>query len=207
MEPGQELAILRDSRRHREAREAAAAIDIGRVHLAARAAGLNEWLSSANRYTMTSIDSAVTTALRMPFPSPAIQALRAEAGFPEGVRTNGASGKWSLAVGKEFADGNHLDTGVRLVCAKRPPGSKDYSLRVPLDITVPRGNLETARTRPDRISVWIGEGELPHHHVFQTEDAQGLLIVAQKFVDILRSGQAAELTTPPRGARRLFGRT
>ncbi len=188
--PGNEVVVAVTSESYDGARTAAAAVGFEDLHLVAREAGLDDWVSRTNRQTIQAIGGDVTSALRMPFPSPTTAAFRESAGFSEGVSTEAGTNRWSLAIASSFDPDQPHDIGVQLVNIKPKPGDRGDSLRIPLDIAVL--NFDTIYTRPDRLQVQVGERQLPGHHVFAGEDAQRLVVVAHRFVQLLSSGQAAE---------------
>jgi hypothetical protein len=201
-----EVVLAEGQEQYRAAKEAAAAISLAQLNLAARAAGFYEWLISANRWNLKHTQDDVAEALSMPYPSPVTQALRAELGFPSGVVTVGDS-EWSLSVGDKDP-AQPYDTGVRLVAVRRPSDSNEYTLSVPLDIAIPSYNLRETINRPDRVKVQIGERQLPGYHGFTGSDAQRLLFVTSRFLTLLSSGEAAGLIAPSEDTRprRLLGR-
>lgn len=207
--PGHELTVISDRGTYEGAREAASELSVGQMHLAAEQAGFNEWLAMANSYALNNLGAETSEALRMPFPSPFTQAWRAEAGYTGGVATDDKSA-WSLGIGDDIPT-EEFDTGVRLVCVKNTPDKT--SLRFPLDIVVPIYAYRQTITgeRPDKIVVHIGDRQLPSYSSFSAEQAQRLLIVGARFMNLLASGEAASLQRviepPQRGLKRMLGRS
>lgn len=188
------------------AREAAASLNSEQTRLAAVQAGFAEWIRGADYYPFSRIEEGVEDALAMPIPSPFMERWRAAAGFVLGTTTTGRS-RWTLGVAEDLTDtAGQYDTGVRLVICQRPAGSREHTLRLPLDITLPTSTLQRIQSRPDRVSVRIGERQIPDEVSFRTADAQRLLLVAHNFLRILGSGEATTLTPPPRRSPILLGR-
>lgn len=200
--PSNELVLAGGGDEWRQAQEAATGMSIGQMHLAARAAGLTDWLFLVPDYKMSAIGSKTSEALRMPFPSPATQAWRVEAGFGSGVKTADDS-SWSLCINDSVGGAGGHDTGVQLVVCKQNPNTREHKLRFPLDIIVPDYSLLEAQVRPDRVSVVVGDRQLPSGESLFNEPAQRLLIVISNFLRILGNGEAAELQPPPQSRSRL----
>lgn len=180
-----------------EARQTAAGLSAAQLHLVAREAGFPGWLRSIDYYDLQRIGKSGAQALRMPFPSPFTQAFRAEAGFPDGVQTR--PGGWSLGL-SDGASGERYDTGVTLISAQRVQGRRGEhaDLRLPLDIVVPGHYYRESLSRPDRIRLEVGDRQLPTPSYFGEEEAQGLLMVAARFLRILsRRDEVRELTDRP----------
>jgi hypothetical protein len=187
---GSEVALATTSESYDRANSAATAIDFDDLRAVAGQAGLDEWLANVDASTIQALGSDVTTALRMPFPSPTAAALRSAAGYNDGVSTEAGTNRWSMCVAPSFDPDQPHDIGVQLVNQKHAPGSRTYSLHVPLDIAVL--NIETVESRPDRVMLQIGERQLPGRHIIYGEDAQRLLLVAHRFLHLLSSGEATE---------------
>jgi hypothetical protein len=62
-----------------------------------------------------------------------------------------------------------------------------------------------AQSRPDRVTIQIGNRQLPRSGFFTGETAQGLLLLANRFLNLIVSGEAEKLQAelPKRGLRRL----
>ncbi|HEY4964196.1 MAG TPA: hypothetical protein VIH90_05865 [Candidatus Saccharimonadales bacterium] len=202
-----ELVPVMGTDEHRAAQEASTVLSGGQVHLAAQEAGFVDWLRSVDQYTLKGLGSNTSMALRMPFPSPTTQTWLAEAGYSSGVETEEAN-SWSLAVAEEHDRAEGFDTGVRLVVCKKVVGTKEFGIRFPLDVALSTYAYKSALDRPDRVDVTIGDRQLPTPRRFSNEEGQRLLIVASRFLNLLSSGQAAELTPSPNASRmrRILGR-
>ncbi len=175
----------------------------------AEIAGFSQWLNLINPYKIRPIGREVSEVLRMPYPSETTQLFRAKAGFPDGILTEEDS-HWSMAIAEDWTRNKSFDLGVRLVCCKQVEGYKDYNIRFPLDIVADYFYYAMNPQRPDRIIVNVGERQLPYGNQFSSEEAQLLIGVGKRFIEIIASGEAANLQsdvaipTKTQGLKRLF---
>lgn len=196
-----ELALAFNNGAYEEARSVAEELSASQLHAAAREAGLQKWLRSANPYAMSNVADNVAQALRMPYPSPFVQSLREKEGYTEGVQTR--NNGWTLDISSSLDRSEPYDTGVVLVASQK---SADKSLlRVPLDVVIPTYSFTESLARPDRIQLKVGDRQLPSPNYFREEVAQGFLLMAARFVDIVAKGEIAQ-TTQLDGRRRWWGR-
>lgn len=209
MASGQDLIVARGNPGYEQALSEAATLTAAQARLVALSAGFREWLSAVNRFTLSRIGEQATESLGMPFPSPVTQAVRDRAGFAGGVATKKSS-RWSLAVAEELSATEPYDIGVRLVCIKSSGFDEAKRISLPLDLTITSYTYRAVHERPDKITVEVGERQLPKSSYFDAEEAQQLLVVAAKFIEIVGSGHAAELAASSqalsnrRGIRRLI---
>jgi hypothetical protein len=183
--------------------------DLGEAILdaASLAAGLPSWIDSVRGdYSLSVLQDRVDDALTMPWPSPTMAELRAENGHPEGIHAPGLRG-WSMALAPRSSTDNEVDTGVKLVAIK--PVGKNRGVRVPLGITIPRYLFSEIQLRPDKLSVHVGEAELPGTNSFEGGKGQRLLMVAFRFTHLIATGAIEAPQTDTHrisGARQLLGR-
>ena len=205
-----EIIVPRDNFNYEEVLDKAAKLTDFQTDRVAERAGFNQWLNLVNPFEIRMIDRKVSEVLRMPYPSETTQLFRVKAGFPDGVQTEENS-HWSMAIAEDWSRNKYSDLGVRLVCCKQVQGDKNYSIRFPLDLVVDYFYYSMNPQRPDRIMVNVGDRQLPYGSNFSSEVAQHLIGVGKRFIEIIASGEAANLPSSSpilskqQSIRRLFG--
>lgn len=167
---------------HTEAKAAAAMLHIRQLNTVALAAGFKEWLDTTE--TLDPLGESVREALRIPFASPFMHELRTRANYPDGVNTERYTDWWAMNLGEPDPK-EPYDTGVRLVNIQKVEDTEEQ-LRVPLDIVIPESFFAAHGGRPDRLSLKIGDRQLSEPGLLSGEPAQRLLLVASKFIEILK---------------------
>lgn len=198
--PGPELSRAFYSDTYDQAQHSAAGMNELDMHRAACAAGFDVWINSLPEFRKQFFGSKVTESIRMPFPSPAIQQLRGDAGYPKGVQT--VNDGWSLDVSDALDPEEPFDTGVDLIACQKI--NQKTTVRVPLDIVVPPYAIKDIVKRPDRLSVWAGNRQLPTAFIFKEESAQRLLLIAETFLHIVANGSTERVNTHQSSWRRFL---
>lgn len=193
-----------DPQGYERAHEAARGLDAEIVDNAAMHAGFRAWVMSANSHTFGSLKDGVVEELALPFPSPAVDAIREAAGVDKPIDTSGIG--WTLGLKEEATVRDDLDTGLTLISHMKP--AEGPNILVPLDVALNRYTLDFAR--PDRIQLKVGDGQLRQARRFEGADAQYFLIMGARFLQLLASGEAPDLpefpSAPPKGWRRALTR-